>query len=163
MVKSTKKLSVIKPVIIIGSDHAGYKTKQVITKFLTKKGYTLVDVGNFKQDERVDYPDYAREVAKLVAKDKQGNTKGVLVCGTGTGMAIAANKTAGIRAAFAFDKYSAQMARLHNDANIIALRGRKFSAQKAAQLAQLFLTTSFSEEPRHKQRINKIKKLETKQ
>lgn len=146
-----------KPAVIIGSDHAGFQTKQQIIKSLAKKGYTLVDVGTFNE-ERVDYPHYAAEVAKAVVGDK--TVKGILVCGTGTGMAIAANKIKGIRAAFAFDEYSAKLAREHNDANIIALRGREFPAAKAAKLAETFLKTEFSGDARHKRRIAQLAKLE---
>jgi ribose 5-phosphate isomerase B len=151
-----------KPLIIIGSDHAGYGTKQHIIQTLAKKGYTFVDVGGFKPDVPDDYPDYAYEVAKAVASDKTGNTKGVLICGSGTGMVIAANKVKGIRACVVYDNYSAKMARYDNDANIIALRSRKFKTAKDPQFVELFLKTEFSNLPRHKRRINKIKAIERK-
>lgn len=151
----------MKQTVVIGSDHAGFHAKQAIIKAMAKKGYVLVDVGGFDAESHDDYPDYALQVAKAVASDKTGKTKGVLICGTGTGMAMAANKVKGIRASVVYDEYSAKMARHDNDANIIALRGRKFSTSKEAKLVELFLTTPFSNLPRHKRRIKKIKDLES--
>src|SRR3989344_4708450 len=101
--------------IIIGSDHAGFKLKGEINKFLDKHLIMYEDIGTFGGNKNDDYPDYAFEVAEKVAKNK--NAKGILVCGTGTGMAIAANKVKGIRAAFVYDNYSAKMARNDNDTN----------------------------------------------
>lgn len=152
--------SAAKPTVVIGSDHAGYAAKQAVIKHLAKHSYTIVDVGGFSLDTNDDYPDYAVQVAKAVASDRKGMTKGVLICGSGTGMVIAANKVAGIRASVVYDSYSAKMARHDNDANIVALRGRKFSLQKDVQLVKLFLETPFSGIPRHKRRIAKIKRLE---
>lgn len=149
-----------KPVVVIGSDHGGFGTKQAVVKRLAKAGYTIVDVGSFNGEEKVDYPQYAVEVAKAVAADAKA--RGVLICGTGTGMCIAANKVKGIRAALGYDIYSTTMARQHNDANILCLRGREFPAAKAAALAQLFLETPFSKEARHKRRIALVSKLESK-
>jgi ribose 5-phosphate isomerase B len=157
--KPTKPSSQL-PVVVIGSDHAGYATKQAIVKHLAKKGYTLVDVGGFDPEAHDDYPDYAFEVAKAVASDKPGMTMGVLICGSGTGMAIAANKVKGIRAAVVYDEYSAEMARHDNDANIACLRGRGFSAAKDVRLVETFLSTPFSGILRHKRRIQKIAKME---
>lgn len=154
--KATGK-SAAKPTVVIGSDHAGYKTKQAIIKHLSQEGYTLVDVGAFTE-ERVDYPQYAAEVAKAVAEDTRA--RGILICGTGAGMAMAANKVRGARAALGYDEYSVRMAREHNDANILALRGREFPAAKAARLAQLFLQTKFSNAARHKNRIKQVGMLE---
>jgi ribose 5-phosphate isomerase B len=148
------------PTVVIGSDHAGHAVKQRIIAHLAKKGYTLVDVGGFNPDVADDYPDYAIEVAKAVASDKQHATKGVLICGSGTGMVIAANKVKGIRASVVYDEYSAKMARHDNDANVIALRGRNFKTSIEPKLVDLFLTTPFSNIPRHKRRIAKIAKLE---
>ena len=146
----------MKPTIIIGSDHGGYQTKQAVMKALAKEGYTIVDIGGYSPKKPDDYPDYAKEVAKTVAKGK--NTMGVLVCGTGTGMVMAANKVKGARAAMIYDAYSARMARHDNDANIAALRGRKFLQKKAIRITKMFLRTEFSKIPRHKRRIKKIEK-----
>lgn len=149
-----------RPLVIIGSDHAGFATKQAIIKALAMQGRTILDVGTFDDKRRVDYPDYATEVARAVARDKKGSSMGVLVCGTGTGMCIAANKIDGIRAALGYDTYSAQFAREHNDANILCLRGRKFPAKEAVRLTKLFLNTEFSKEPRHIARIKKLDRIE---
>jgi ribose 5-phosphate isomerase B len=99
---------------------------------------------------------YAHEVARAVANDRTGKTKGVLICGTGTGMSIAANRHKGVRAALAYDAYSARMARHDNDANVVCLRGRQFPASKAANLALAFLKAPFSGIPRHARRIKKL-------
>lgn len=148
----------MRQVVVIGSDHAGFKTKERIKKELAGT-YTLIDVGDFSEESNDDYPRFAAEVAKAVSDDPK-RTKGILICGSGTGMVIAANKFKGVRAAFAFDAYSAKMARHDNDANILALRGRKFAQKDAANLAKIFLKTQFSGLPRHKRRIKAIGDLE---
>lgn len=150
------------PTVIIGSDHAGYGTKQAIIAALAKKGYTIVDIGDFSEKEGDDYPVFAERVAREVASDRTGSARGILICGSGTGMVIAANKIPGARAAFAFDAYGARMARHDNDANILALRGRSFPKKKAAALAAVFLAAEFSGLARHKRRIRAIHSLERK-
>lgn len=112
--------------IYIGADHAGYLTKEHIKKFLDKKKMQYIDVGTGKPKKSDDYPDYAKAVARQVARGNQG----ILICGTGTGMVMAANKVRGVRAALVYDKYTAVKSREDNDANIIALRGRGFSKRK---------------------------------
>ena len=143
--------------IYIGSDHAGFRVKEKLKKYFKKIGISHEDLGTYSL-ESVDYPDYAAAVAKKVAKEKYA--KGVLICGTGTGMVIAANKIKGIRAAAAYDRYSAEMSRFHNDANILALRGRFFPFEKIKKIVSVWLRTPFSQKPRHKRRINKIKLFE---
>jgi ribose 5-phosphate isomerase B len=147
-------------VVIIGSDHGGWTTKQTIIAALAKKGYTILDLGGFEKNKPDDYPVFAARVAKEVVSDKTGATKGILICGTGTGMAMAANKIKGARAALAYDTYSAHMARHDNDANILTLRGRGFSPKKAARLALVFLSAPFSNIPRHKRRIAQVQRLD---
>ncbi len=144
--------------IVLGGDHGGYRTKEAVKRALMKDGYTIVEVGGFSPDKPDDYPDYAEEVARAVSSDR--STTGILVCGSGTGMVIAANKVKGVRAAMVYDAYSAKMARRDNDANIIALRGRGFPQRDAVRLVRLFLRTPFSGEARHKRRIRKITRLE---
>ena len=151
----------MKPTVVIGCDHAGYAVKQRIIEHLAKKGYTIVDVGGFSAKTADDYPDYAEEVSKAVTSDKTKSTKGVLICGSGTGMVIAANKIDGIRASVVYDTYSAKMARHDNDANVIALRGRNFKTSIEPKLVDLFLSTPFSGLPRHKRRLRKVVQLET--
>ena len=147
----------MKDVILIGSDHAGFKLKEKIKIYLQKNKFKFVDFGTF-DDKPCDYPDIAIKVAGEVSKSK--NRKGILVCGTGTGMVIAANKVRGARAVMCYDIYSAKMAREHNDANILCLRGRKFSSNKAINLLKVWINTKFSGKSRHKRRINKISKFE---
>jgi len=147
----------VKEVILIGSDHAGFKLKEKIKIYLQKNKFKFVDFGTF-DEKPCDYPDIAIKVAGEVSKSK--NRKGILVCGTGTGMVIAANKVRGARAVMCYDIYSAKMAREHNDANILCLRGRKFSSNKAINLLKVWINTKFSGKSRHKRRINKISKFE---
>jgi ribose 5-phosphate isomerase B len=138
--------------IAIGSDHAGYKLKQTIITHLTNKGYNLEDFGTYSE-ESCDYPDYAHAVANSV-ENKQTDL-GILMCGSGNGITIAANKHQGIRAALSWDVEIAQLARLHNDANIVSLPARFISEDKALQIVDIFLTTEF-EGGRHQKRIDKI-------
>jgi len=143
--------------VFIGADHAGVGLKERIKKYLKRKRIPYKDVGT-DSTASVDYPDYAVRVAHRVAKDK--NSKGILICGTGTGMVIAANKIRGVRAVAAYDRYSAKMSRYDNDANILALRGRFFPYEKAVGIVSTWLRTPFSGKPRHKRRLKKIKELE---
>lgn len=143
--------------VILGSDHAGYRVKERLKGFLAKKRIRYDDLGVYSE-KPADYPDYALKVAKKVAKDK--DNRGILVCGTGTGMAIAANKVKGIRAVAAYDNYTAKMSRLHNDANVLGLRGRKFPYNKIQKIVSVWLSTPFSRKARHKKRIAKIRRLE---
>lgn len=143
-------------IVYLGADHAGFPVKEKLKKFLQKKRIDFVDLGALKLKLDDDYPDYAFKVAKAVSKHK--DSKGILVCGTGIGMGIAANKVRGIRAAMAYDLYSAKMSRLHNDTNILELRGRNFSYKMNEKIVSLWLKTSFSKEARHKRRIAKIGK-----
>ncbi len=140
--------------VIIGSDHAGFKLKEKLKNFLLNKDVEVDDVGCYSEDP-VDYPDYAFKVAKKIAKNK--NLKGVLICGTGTGMVMAANRIKGARASLIYDKYTAIMARRDNNANIVCLRGRKFNHRKQIKLVWLWLNTEFSGESRHRKRLSKLK------
>lgn len=145
--------------VIIASDHAGFRLKQRIKKYLKKKKIEYEDLGTNSLNS-VDYPDYAIRVAKKVAESKE--TKGILVCGTGTGMTIAANKVKGIRAVAAYDAYSARMSRIDNDTNVLGLRGRFFPYEKVNKIISVWLNTPFSGEERHKRRIKKIADYERK-
>ncbi|MBI2041995.1 MAG: ribose 5-phosphate isomerase B [Candidatus Nealsonbacteria bacterium] len=143
--------------VYIGADHAGFELKEKLMEYFKEKRMLYEDLGTHSPDS-VDYPDYAMAVARRVAKKK--NTKGILICGTGTGMVIAANKVKGIRAVAAYDKYSAKMSRNDNDANVLGLRGRFFPFEKVKEIVSVWLATPFSGEARHKRRINKIKQFE---
>jgi len=138
--------------ITIAADHAGIKFKADVIKHLKKKKNTVKDLGPFNEDS-VDYPDYAKAVAKAVASKK--SKYGILICGSGIGMSMAANKVKGIRAALVYDIYSAQMSRLHNDANIICIGSRTMTAKNAVKLIDKWLATAF-EGGRHLKRVKKI-------
>ncbi|MDP2750746.1 MAG: ribose 5-phosphate isomerase B [Nanoarchaeota archaeon] len=143
--------------LYLGSDHAGFVVKEKIKKLLDSKRVEYSDLGTYSETS-VDYPDFAIKVAKSVAKNKnQGlRNRGILVCGSGVGMSIAANKVKGIRAVAAYDVYTAKMSRLHNDSNILALRARNFPFEKTKKIISAWLNTDFSNEARHKKRINKM-------
>ena len=139
--------------ISIGCDHGGYAYKQMLMQHLEDRGIRYQDFGCFSPDS-CDYPDYAIPVAKAVASGEF--EKGILICGTGIGMSIAANKVHGIRAAVCGDSFSATATREHNDANILCMGARVISEAKALEITDIFLDTPFSEEERHKRRISKI-------
>ena len=138
--------------IFISSDHAGFKLKETIKDYLKNKKIKFQDLGP-SDNSRVDYPDYAHKVARKVKLNK--SNIGILVCGSGTGMNIAANKHKNIRAAQCFNSKSAKLSRLHNDANIITLGSRLLTKKNALNCVGIFLKTNF-EGGRHKKRIIKI-------
>ncbi len=138
--------------IFIASDHAGYKLKESIKIFLDKKKIKYSDLGP-EDDVKVDYPDYAHKVAKKVKTSK--NNVGILVCGSGIGMNITANRHKNIRAAQCFNLKSTKLSRLHNDANIITLGSRLLTKNNSLQYVSTFLNTKF-ESGRHTKRIKKI-------
>ena len=138
--------------IFISSDHAGYKLKELIKNNLKKKKLNYTDLGP-NTDDKVDYPDYAHKVAKKIGTNR--NYIGILVCGSGTGMNITANKHKNIRAAQCFNLKSTKLSRLHNDANIITLGSRLLTKKNALNCVSVFLKTKF-EGGRHIKRIKKI-------
>jgi len=141
--------------IYVGCDHGGYQLKLELIKYLSDNGFEYTDMGC--NGEAVDYPDIAEAVCKKVTEN--ADNKGILVCGTGIGISMAANKIKGIRAALCADWYSAKYTRLHNDANVICMGGRTTGAGSAVEMLDVFLHTEF-EGGRHATRINKIMKLE---
>ena len=138
--------------IFISSDHAGFKLKENIKMYLSKKKLPFQDLGPIS-DEKVDYPDYAHKVAKKVKINK--NNIGILICGSGTGMNITANKHKNIRAAQCFNLKSTKLSRLHNDANIITLGSRLLKKKNVLNIINVFLNTKF-EGGRHLKRVKKI-------
>ncbi len=138
--------------IFISSDHAGFKLKETIKDYLNNKKFNFEDLGPM-DDSSVDYPDYAHKVAKKVKLNK--SNIGILVCGSGTGMNIAANKHKNVRAAQCFNIKSTKLSRLHNDANIITLGSRLISKKNAIRFISIFLNTKF-DGGRHLKRIKKI-------
>lgn len=143
--------------ILIGSDHAGFELKKAISGSLQEQGYEVVDCGTYS-DAAVDYPDIAEQVTSAVLEQK---IPGILICGTGIGISIAANKIPGIRAALCTNEYTARLARQHNDANILAIGSRVTAVSYAIEIAATFLKTDY-EAGRHKQRVEKIKLIENK-
>ncbi len=142
--------------IAFGNDHRGFAIREQIIQHLKKLGHDVIDLGA-DQPASVDYPDYAAKVAEAVAHGQAD--RGILVCGTGIGMSIAANKVAGVRAAACIDETGATLARSHNDANVLALRGTNQDPATNLRLIDIFLTTEF-EGGRHQRRVNKIRNLE---
>ena len=136
--------------IALGCDHGGYELMQEVKAHLDSRGEEYMDFG-CHSTEAVDYPIYARKVAKAILEGEC--ERGILICGTGIGISIAANKIPGIRAALCTDCFSAQATREHNDANILALGGRVVGAGLALKIVDTFLDTRFSDEERHKRRI----------
>ena len=143
--------------IALGCDHAGFELKQFIIKHLEDRGIEYKDYGTYSTDS-VDYAVYAEKTARAVAGGECA--LGLLFCGTGVGISMAANKVRGIRAACCSDTFSAEMTRRHNDANILCLGGRVVSPEKAIELVDVFLDTPFSGEDRHARRIAQITELE---
>lgn len=139
--------------IAIACDHGGYNHKQVIMEHLSDRGIEYKDFGCFSP-EACDYPDYGRPVAEAVASGEF--EKGILICGTGIGMSMVANKVKGIRAAVCGDVFSATATREHNDANILCMGARVIGVAQAIQLTDIFLDTPFSNDERHIRRIAKI-------
>ncbi len=138
--------------ICIASDHAGFKLKELIKDYLINKNISIIDLGPIN-DKSVDYPDYAKKVTNRVKSKK--SEVGILVCGTGTGMAISANKTKKIRAAVCYNLKSTRLSRQHNNANIITIGSRLTKKNTALQLVSVFLKTKF-EGGRHLRRVRKI-------
>lgn len=143
--------------IAIAADHAGFTLKEALRKRLSAAGHEVADFGAFS-DESTDYPDYALAVAEEVASNP--SARGILICSTGIGMSIAANKVAGIRAALGTSEEAVQLTREHNDANVIALGAKFLSPDEANQLVDIFLHTEFSGGARHLRRIQKIAAME---
>jgi ribose 5-phosphate isomerase B len=143
--------------VAVGSDHAGFDLKEKVKKYLLDAGFDVHDLGTAGH-ERVDYPDYAAAVAREV---RRGDAeRGILLCGTGVGVCIAANKIDGIRAAAAWDLDIARLSRQHNDANVLCLPGRHMDHEFALEVVLVWMNTAF-EGGRHKVRVDKIASLET--
>ncbi len=138
--------------ICIASDHAGFQLKELVKNYLISKNVSVIDLGPSNENS-VDYPDFAKKVSRRVKSKK--SDLGILVCGSGTGMAISANKIKGIRAAVCYNLKSTRLSRLHNDANIIALGSRLTSKKMSLKLLSTFVQTKF-EGGRHLRRVKKI-------
>ena len=140
--------------ILISNDHAGVELKNAVNRFLKKKGHVVVNLGDNSGDS-VDYPDIIHPLAKEISNNK--NKKGIIMCGTGNGVSMVANKYKGVRAGLCWSKEIAELIRKHNDANILSLPARFLSIKQALEIVEVFLKTDF-EGGRHERRVNKINK-----
>jgi ribose 5-phosphate isomerase B len=138
--------------IIIGSDHAGFDLKERVKEWLEARGFAVEDIGS-RSPEQVDYPDCAHELAEAISSGRRA--RGVLICGTGIGVSIAANRHKGVRAAVVCGEQTARLAREHNDANVLALGGRTLDPSLAERILDVWLDTPFTGE-RHARRVAKI-------
>jgi len=143
--------------IAIGSDHAGYPLKEEVKKQLREKRYRVIDVGTHSK-EAVDYPDYAEAVAKALQDGKV--ERGIVVCGSGVGASVAANKIPGIRAGLCHDTYSAHQGVEHDDMNVLVMGSRIIGPALARELVEAFLGARFTKEARHVRRLNKVRAIE---
>lgn len=143
--------------IYLGSDHAGFQLKEAVKNMLEEKGIEYTDMGTHSE-EAVDFPDYAFPVSEKVAQSWEAGTNdfGILVCGSGIGMNIAANKVTGVRAALAMNEYMARQSREHNNANVLVLAGRILSTEEGLTIAESFLSEEKQGEDRHHRRVDKI-------
>jgi ribose 5-phosphate isomerase B len=138
--------------LYIASDHGGFRLKGEIKDFLKEQGHEVKDLGT-DSEESCDYPDYAKKLCKEVLEN---GARGILICGTGIGMSIVANKFKGIRAAAAANCYMAKMSRLDNNSNVLCLGGRVIGEELAKEIVKVWLETDFSKEERHRRRVEKI-------
>lgn len=143
--------------VAIGADHAGFQLKEDLAKVLADQGFAILDMGTHSESP-VDYPDYAAAVGRAVREGRAD--RGVIVCGSGAGAAIAANKIKGVRAALAHDTYTAHQAVEHDDANVIAVGSRVIGPALAEEVTTAFLLARFTGEDRHVRRLNKVKAIE---
>jgi len=144
-----------KGVVHIGADHGGFALKESLKKYLSGKGYDVRDKGNLRLDSKDDYPDYAFAVARAVSREK--SSKGILICSTGQGVCIAANKIKGVRGVLVHDVYDAKRTRNDEDANVLCLAGRRFTSSNVLGIVNAWLSTPFANVARHKRRIRKLR------
>ncbi len=145
--------------IALGSDHAGFELKEFIKQELLKNGYKIHDFGAFTCESLDDFPSYAEKVSMAVTKNEY--SKGILFCGTGIGMSIAANKVKGIRAAVCWNRYTSKVSRVHNNSNILCLGGRVLSQKRALGIVRIWLSEEY-EGGRHQRRIDLVNEIENK-
>jgi RpiB/LacA/LacB family sugar-phosphate isomerase len=143
--------------IVVGADHAGFDLKEVLAAYLRHRGHEVVDVGT-NSDDPVDYPDYAAALSQAILDGRA--ERGVLVCGSGVGSSVAANKIPGIRAGLCHNTYSARQGVEHDDMNVLVLGARVIGIEVARELVDSFLGAEFNGEERHRRRVEKIKALE---
>ena len=141
--------------ILVSNDHAGVQLKNEVKSFLEDKGYIVENLGD-NSGESVDYPDIIHPLAKEISKNK--DKKGIIMCGTGNGVSMVANKYEGVRAGLCWSKDIAELIRKHNDANVLSLPARFISTKEALEIVQVFLETDFEDGGRHERRVEKIDK-----
>lgn len=141
--------------ILVSNDHAGVKLKNEVKSFLEDKGYVVENLGD-NSGESVDYPDIIHPLAKEISENK--DKKGIIMCGTGNGVSMVANKYEGVRAGLCWSKEIAELIRKHNDANVLSLPARFISTKEALEIVQVFLETDFEDGGRHERRVEKIDK-----
>jgi len=144
--------------IFIGADHAGYKLKEKLKRWLAEQGHKVTDVGAHVLDKKDDYPVYAYKAAKAVAG---GKGKGILLCGSAEGVCIAANKVKGVRAVAVWSVQNAKLSRKHNDANVLCLSGWELSPAQAKKIVKAWLKTAFTAKARHARRLKEIARIES--
>ena len=142
--------------IVLASDHGGFQLKETIKEHLIKNGYTITDIGVYNTDS-VDYPDYGKRAAEMVANKE--SDRGIIICGTGIGISIAANKVNGIRCTLCTNEFMAKLSRMHNDANMLALGERVLGKGIALDIVDIWLSTEF-EGGRHENRVKKLMEIE---
>ena len=141
--------------ILVSNDHAGVQLKNEVKSFLEEKGYVVENLGD-NSGESVDYPDIIHPLAKQISENK--DKKGIIMCGTGNGVSMVANKYEGVRAGLCWSKEIAELIRKHNDANVLSLPARFISTKEALEIVQVFLETDFEDGGRHERRVEKIDK-----
>jgi len=146
--------------IYIGADHKGFQLKESLKKFLKDKGYEVVDVGNNHYDENDDYPDFAKLVARAISQDPF-NRRGILICGSGIGMDIVANKFKNVRSALVSNSDQAYLSRNDDDANVLSLAADFLDEEQAQKILTTWLVTPFSNKEHHKRRLEKITEIES--
>jgi RpiB/LacA/LacB family sugar-phosphate isomerase len=146
--------------LVIGADHAGFELKQLLANYLRERGHEVIDVGT-SSSEPVDYPDFAEAVSTALRDNRA--ERGLLVCGSGVGASVAANKISGIRAGLCHDTYSARQGVEHDDMNVLVLGARVIGPELAKELVAHFISAQFTCEERHRRRLKKIKALENRQ
>lgn len=144
--------------VVIGSDHAGYYLKKEIIEFLKSKNFDVIDVGTDNPTIKVDYPDFAKKLANEMISNKI--SKGILICGSGVGACIAANKIKGIRASICHDVYSAHQGVEHDDMNVLCMGAKIIGSELAKEIVISFINAKFIEEERYIRRLNKVKQIE---
>ncbi|OGM91120.1 hypothetical protein A2999_01110 [Candidatus Wolfebacteria bacterium RIFCSPLOWO2_01_FULL_38_11] len=145
--------------IYIGADHRGFKLKESLEKYLKNQGYEIIDAGNGNLDKGDDYPDFAKLVARAISQDPI-NRRGILICGSGAGVDIVANKFDGVRSALATNVEQAKMSRSDDDTNILSLAAEFTNEESAKEILNVWLKTPFSGEEKHKRRLEKISEIE---